>query len=383
MAAAFFTRGVMDPRTACVSDDELRAFLVGELPDESGRLVVAHLETCPACQGRASRLDGEADPLLRSLRRVLCANPQATHDTADDCGAAVVAEPGWRGVPGYEVLAELGRGGMGVVYQARQASPARLVALKMLLSGAHAGPDRRARFRVEADAIARLQHPNIVQIHEVGFADGVPFFSMELLEGGALSDRLEKKPQPPDFAAGLVEALARAAHYAHQRGVVHRDLKPSNVLLSADGTPKLADFGLARLQQDEAAAPLTASNAVLGTPSYAAPEQAAGGSRSAGPAVDVYSLGAILYEMLTGRPPFQAATPTETILEVLSSEPVAPRRLAPGVPRDLETVCLKCLEKDPQKRYASAQVLADDLRRWLNREPICARPLGPTGRLWR
>ncbi len=275
-------------------------------------------------------------------------------------------------VPGYEVLRELGRGGMGVVYQARQLGFNRLVALKMILAGEYAGAEERARFRAEAEAVARLQHPNIVQIHEVGEHDGRPFFSMEFCPGGGLDTCLNATPLPQKEAASLVETLARAVQAAHEKGVVHRDLKPANVLLAEDGAPKITDFGLAR-KLDEAG--LTASGAVMGTPSYMAPEQAGGKSKEIGPARDVYALGAILYECLTGRPPFKGPTTLDTLTQVLSAEAVPPRQLQPKTPRDLETICLKCLEKQASRRYATAAELADDLGRWRRDEPVRARPI--------
>ena len=284
-------------------------------------------------------------------------------------------------IPGYEVLDVLGRGGMGVVYKARQTALKRLVALKMVLGGAHAGPDQLARFRTEAEAVARLQHPNIVQIHEIGEHGGLPFLALEYVDGGGLDGKLAGNPQNPRTAAGLIQTLARAMQAAHQAGVVHRDLKPANVLLTTDGTPKITDFGLAK-QLDTSAAQ-TRTGTVMGTPSYMAPEQAAGRTREVGPATDVYALGAILYEMLTGRPPFKAETPTDTILQVIEEEPVSVVRLRSRVPRDLETICLKCLQKDPNKRYATAAELADDLGRFLRAEPIRARPVGPLERLAR
>jgi WD40 repeat protein len=281
-------------------------------------------------------------------------------------------------VPGYEILGELGRGGMGVVYQARHVKLNRVVALKMILAGAHAAGEELARFRAEAEALARLRHPHIVQIYDVGENDGRPYFSLEFLEGGSLGRRLAGTPLPPREAAALAETLARAVEAAHRCGIVHRDLKPANVLLTADGTPKISDFGLAK--RLDAGAGQTSSGAVLGTPSYMAPEQAAGQAHEVGPATDVYALGAVLYEMLTGRPPFRAATSFETVQQVLTEEPVAPHSLQRRLAIDLETICLKCLQKDPRRRYASAAELADDLRRFLNVEPIRARP---TGRLRR
>jgi tetratricopeptide (TPR) repeat protein/tRNA A-37 threonylcarbamoyl transferase component Bud32 len=283
-------------------------------------------------------------------------------------------------IPGYEILGELGRGGMGVVYKARQTQLGRLVALKMIRDAAHAGASERARFRTEAEAVARLQHPNIVQIYEVGEHGGCPFFSLEYLEGGSLSRQLARQgPLAARPAAELVERLARALHEAHLRGIIHRDLKPANVLLALDGTPKIADFGLAKKLDDASAQ--TQTGDVVGTPSYMPPEQAGGRAREVSPLADVYALGAILYEVLTSRPPFRAESGVQTVLQVLHDEPLPPSRLQPTVPRDLETIVLKCLEKDPAKRYPSAAELADDLHRFLANEPIRARPVGTVERL--
>jgi serine/threonine-protein kinase len=284
-------------------------------------------------------------------------------------------------IPGYEVEAILGRGGMGVVFRARHLRLGRTVALKMLLAGAYAGPQERARFQCEAEAVAGLRHANIVQVHDVADHEGRPYFTMELIEGGSLAQKLAGTPQPAREAAALLATLAEAVQTAHQGGIVHRDLKPANVLLTADGTPKISDFGLARRM--EGGAVRTQSGAPLGTPSYMAPEQAGGKSHAIGPATDVYVLGAILYELLTGRPPFRAETAAETVLQVLYQEPASPSQLNAGVPRDLETICLKCLHKNPPRRYASARALADELRRFLEGRPIQARPLGWPGRLWR
>ncbi len=323
------------------------------------------------------------NPLLTA---VFCPQPAdnpsetATLPPRSAGGEAVTREPpavtaaGERAaVPGYEVLSTLGRGGMGVVYQARHTKLGRIVALKMILSGAHAGEADLARFRTEGEAIARLQHPNIVQIYEVGELGGLPFFSLEFCGGGSLERKLNGTPLPAKEAAQLVETLARAIQAAHEKGVIHRDLKPANVLLAEDGTPKITDFGLAKKLDD---AGQTQSGAIMGTPSYMAPEQAAGKSAEIGPAADVYALGAILYECLTGRPPFKAATALDTVLQVVSDEPVPPSQLQTKLPRDLETICLKCLQKEPHKRYASAGALANDLLRLRNGEPITARPVG-------
>jgi tetratricopeptide (TPR) repeat protein/tRNA A-37 threonylcarbamoyl transferase component Bud32 len=282
-------------------------------------------------------------------------------------------------VPGYEVEAVLGRGGMGVVYKARHLRLNRLVALKMALAGSYAGPSQRERFRREAEAVAAMRHPNVVQVYDVGDADERPYFTMELMEGGSLARKLAGAPQPAQQAAALLATLAGAVQAAHEAGVVHRDLKPGNVLLTADGTPKVADFGLARrLEADER---LTLSGAIICTPGYAAPEQARGDRGAVGPRTDVYALGAILYECLTGRPPFRAGTAAATLQQVVADEPVTPRRLNPSVPRDLETVCLKCLHKEPRQRFASAAELAGDLRRFERGEPIAARRVGVVGSL--
>jgi serine/threonine-protein kinase len=275
-------------------------------------------------------------------------------------------------IPGYEVEAVLGHGGMGVVFRARHLRLGRTVALKMALAGAYAGPGERERFRREAEAMAGLRHPNVVQVYDVGDADGLPYFTMEFVEGGSLAHELTGTPQPARQAAQLVATLAEAVQAAHDSGIVHRDLKPGNVLLSADGTPKISDFGLARRLDTEGG--LTRTGAPLGTPSYMAPEQARGQVAAVGPATDVYALGAILCELLTGRPPFQGETSAETVLQVVWQDPVPPSRLNAKVPRDLETACLKCLEKDPRRRYATAGALAADLRRFLLGEAIVARP---------
>jgi WD40 repeat protein len=277
-------------------------------------------------------------------------------------------------IPGYRVEAILGTGGMGVVFRATHLRLNRAVALKMALAGAYANPEERARFQREAEAIATLRHPNIVQIYDVGEAQGRPYFTMEILEGGTLTEHLSRTPLPAQRSAQLVSQLADAIEVAHQKGVLHRDLKPDNILLDADDNPKITDFGLACRMDAEAG--LTRTGAVIGTPSYMAPEQARGERKEFGPAIDVYSLGAILYEVLTGRPPFRAESATETVLQVLSQEPVSPSRLNSKVPRDLETICLKCLEKDPRRRYPSAGELADELKRFLGGEPIQASPTG-------
>jgi tetratricopeptide (TPR) repeat protein len=262
---------------------------------------------------------------------------------------------------------------MGVVYKARQLHLNRIVALKMILAGGHAGAEQRLRFLAEAKVIAAVAHPGIVQVHDFGIHDDLPYFALEYCPGGTLSAKLAGTPLPASDAAALVEQVARAVQAAHEKGIIHRDLKPSNVLLDGDGRPRVTDFGLAR--QIQGGGDLTRTGAVMGTPSYMAPEQAEG-KKDIGPAADVYALGAILYECLTGRPPFKSATPFDTLKQVVAADPAAPRQLNRLVPRDLETISLKCLQKQPQQRYANADALADDLRRFLREEPILARRVG-------
>jgi predicted Ser/Thr protein kinase/tetratricopeptide (TPR) repeat protein len=310
--------------------------------------------------------------------------PPAASDTATlPPGAAAPPPPPaptFATVPGYQLVKELGRGGMGVVYLATQDGLNRQVALKMVLAGAHASEKEKARFLVEAEAVAAVRHPGVVQVFDFGTHDGRPYFALEYLSGGCLGSRLDGTPMPPRTAARLVQQIATAVQAAHDAGVVHRDLKPANILFDADGKPKVTDFGLAKRVGSESG--LTQTGAVMGTPSYMAPEQAEG-KKEVGPAADVYAVGAILYECLTGRPPFRAATPLDTLLQVMSAEPVPPRQLNPQTPADLETVALKCLSKDPRRRYPSAAAVADDLRRYQSGEPIVARPVSLAERGWR
>ena len=304
------------------------------------------------------------------------ANGGRTRPQIDLVAASRRAEPvgsrtDFPDVPGYEVIERLGHGGMGVVFKARDLGLNRLVALKMIRGGTEAKPEFFKRFSTEAEAIARLRHSSIIQIYDIGEANGLPYVALELLEGGGLDDRIAGTPQPASFAADLVATLGAAIQVAHQVGIIHRDLKPSNVLYTSDDVPKITDFGLAkRIDSDDHQ---TESGQIMGSPSYMAPEQAKGHSKEVGAAADIYALGAVFYEMLTGRPPFKGESPIATIRQVIDDEPVPPARLVPRLPLDLETICLKCLNKDPARRYESAQALALDLRRYLRGEPILAR----------
>jgi formylglycine-generating enzyme required for sulfatase activity/tRNA A-37 threonylcarbamoyl transferase component Bud32 len=351
------------------ADDSPRTTDHAPAPESEARTEAQRIEASPHREGGAtpSYLTGQATATFQP-------NPAAELRAGS---RAAPSEPPLPSIPGYVIEAVLGRGGMGVVYKARHQSLKRTVALKMVLGGGRAGPRELARFRIEAEAIARLQHPNIVQIYEVGEAGGHPYCALEFVEGGNLAGKLDG-PGAPGLpareAAQLVESLARAMQLAHSRNVLHRDLKPANILLTADGTPKIADFGLARHLDSHSGETLT--GAVIGTPSYLAPEQASGHAHEAGPPADVYALGAILYQCLAGRPPFRGKTVAETLDQVRTQEPAPPSLGGQRVPLDLQAICLKCLRKDPEKRYASAAELADDLARYRQGEPILARPVG-------
>ncbi len=422
----------------CPSVQQLEELLEQQLGGAEDEALSLHVGTCDHCQRTLEQLT--EDPLAAVCRPVRVAEPVEAPSAASDSQAAFLSRlkqslPSWDGRPlpaevppeppavaGYEILGVLGRGGMGVVYKARQQGLDRLVALKMILAGTHAGPHDLARFRREAEAVARLRHPNIVQVYDIGEANGNPYITLEYLDGGSLAQLTRGDPQPLPAAVRLVETLARAVHFAHEQGIIHRDLKPSNILLQGgerdkgEGTrekgegeraeapapgssapfglslspspfpllpfasPKIADFGLAKRLDEPSSR--TQSGEVLGTPSYMAPEQA-GKAAAVGRATDVYALGAILYELLTGRPPFKGATPLDTVLLLLHEELVRPRSLRPDLPRDLETICLKCLAKDAGKRYASAQALADDLHHFRRGRPIQARPVPRYERAWK
>jgi hypothetical protein len=397
---------------SCPPADALERLLAEGLGAAERDALEAHVEGCPACQGALARLAGGADPpggwpppqgeamppdrpdpaFLARVKQALARDGAGSGAAPSEAGGAWTQQDGgragpaadWPAVPGYEVLAELGRGGMGVVYLARDLGLKRLAALKMLPHRAHDVPDRLARFRAEAEAVARLRHPHIVQIFTWGEHHGRPYFVMEYVEGGSLDQAVGGRPQPPADAARLVLLLARAVDAAHQQGIVHRDLKPANVLLAppadepalntAYGCPRVSDFGLARLPDS---ATQTASGTLAGTPPYMAPEQAAGRTKEVGPGTDVYALGAILYELLTGRPPFKGSSDLET-LELVRTRPPRPvRDLRPDVPPALEAVCHRCLAKEPGRRYPTAAALADALRSHLSGGPAPADAGGP------
>jgi serine/threonine-protein kinase len=373
----------------CLNREMLAAYNLGRIPAALLDSVAEHLSQCKHCESTLQLLQGEKDTLLRNLEQYLSgASLSAGEDdsaVSNDCagtqplpGAVAGLGPLPRRFGQYEILEKLGKGGM---YKARQLRPNRLVALKIPLYAPLPGTESFERFQIESQAIARLQHENIVRIYECGEQDGFPYFSMEYMEAGSLAKALSESPLPQRQAAQLVLTLAQAVHFAHEQGVLHRDLKPANVLLGANGAVKLTDFGLAKLQDVDDGQ--TKSDAILGTAKYMSPEQARGGSKHVGRPADVYGLGAILYEALTGRPPFQGDTHRDILDLVESQLPVPPSRLRPGISRALEAICLKCLEKPPGKRYASAEKLAEDLRCWMERKPTQARPPRWPTRLYR
>ncbi|HLJ95694.1 MAG TPA: serine/threonine-protein kinase [Gemmataceae bacterium] len=419
----------MHEMQGCPPSEQLSRLITAELADRERSVVETHVESCLACQQVLEELTAISysqekpnqsdtrekgivpapdflDALLRQVPKTAGRGLRRFRPASTD-GTSAVCEPdgAWPNLPDYEVVGVLGCGGMGVVYKARQRKLNRWVALKMLRGGKYAEPEQRARFQAEALAVAQLHHPNIVQIYEVGESEGLPYLVLELVEGGSLAQRVQDGPWAANQAAPFVETLARTVHFAHNQGIIHRDLKPANILLVSGGgvrgepsknpsaddpprsthhaplTPKITDLGLAKqLDVDEK---LTNTGTIVGTPSYMAPEQAEGRSKDVGPATDVHALGVILYELLTGRPPFQGASTLQTLEQVRQHEPVPPHRLQPGVPRDLETICLECLHKESQLRYASAQELADDLQRFQEGKPIWARPAGLVEQGWR
>ncbi|HZV04263.1 MAG TPA: serine/threonine-protein kinase, partial [Gemmataceae bacterium] len=382
----------MDDRVSEASDWEqrlddlvtayLKAQEAGQAPDRQALLdsnpeLADDLREFFADQDRLEKL---AAP-LRSLAITPRSDASTPFPMPSDGKPALPLPAPPRSFGDYTVLESVGQGGMGVVWKARQRRPDRLVALKMFRGSDLASPTDVERFRNEAEVIAQLDHPHILPVYEVGEHDGVHYFSMKLVEGGSLADHLDSFRADPRAAARLLATVARAVHYAHQRGVLHRDLKPSNILLDAQGQPHVSDFGLAKRVEIDSS--LTQSGSLIGTPSFMAPEQTSGRKGAVTTAMDVYGLGAVLYALLTGRPPFQGETVLETLEQVREREPESPRRINPRVDRDLETICLKCLQKEPQRRYESAQTLAEDLERWLKGEPIAARPVGRLARLWR
>lgn len=395
--------------------EELRAFSVGSLPDEPSEQIETHLDSCDRCNELLEDIAAD-DPLENFLRQ---GEMETLFETSKDVRAATQGTP--EQIGDYRIIGELGRGGMAAVFRAEHQQLKRSVALKVILAGSYANPDVRQRFLKEAEVIAQLRHPGIVQIYEVGEHDGQVFLALELMPGNSLQSLTGDQPQDVKWSAAMVLQLAEAIEVAHQHGIVHRDLKPDNVLLEhlpgetpgADDTvmeavggrrsdsassrkystgispefetaipsvpiAKIADFGLAR--QSDSESDLTQSGAIMGTPAYMAPEQATGQSREAGPAADVYALGGILYKLLTGRPPFVADDIMSIVAMAAHDDPTGPRQLRRDVPKPLETICMKCLMKRPEDRYASAQELADDLRLYLQGEPILASPLGVVGR---
>jgi serine/threonine-protein kinase len=382
------TSDLADPEREARLNDILAAYfdaLEAGQPDDRATLLARHPDLATELTAffeEQEHVFGLASPLRSLLRAELFATPPARSESYAEA-AGITGLPAFapRSFDGYELLEQIGEGGMGVVYKARQKSPNRLVALKMLRLSALASTDDLRRFRNEAESVAALDHANIVPLYEVGEHDGQPYFSMKLVEGHCLANQLERFRAEPRAAALLLVELARAVHHAHQRGVLHRDLKPSNILLDAAGQPHITDFGLAK--HVEADSSLTQSGALVGTPSYMAPEQASGVRDTVTTATDIYGLGAVLYTLLCGRPPFKGGTVLQTLEQVKRCEPEAPSAGNLQIDRDLENICLKCLEKEPGRRYASAQSLAEDLERWLNGMPTEARPVGRPARFLR
>ncbi len=375
------------PNSLCPSREELTAFSCGRLPVQRLETIADHLEVCPPCAStlhgvsipdtlvnqlgqHSSSLPHQEETACSQLEQRACAiaAQQTALPTVSDkqADAHQPGPPLPAGFGGFVLLEQIGHGGMGIVYKARQESLKRLVAVKLVRAGIYASATERARFQREGEAIARIHHPNVVQIHEFGEHQGQLYFSMELLPGGTLAQRLGGRPLPQREAAELVRILAQTVEAAHRQGVVHRDLKPSNVMFTADGTVKITDFGLAKMLDDESSD--TCTDAILGTPAYMAPEQASGESNKIGPATDVYALGSLLYETLTGRPPFRAETRQQTLELVRTKKPTPPSQLHKDLSPYLEAICLKCLQKEPALRYAGARELVEDLERYLRGE---------------
>jgi WD40 repeat protein len=347
-------------------------------------LIRCELGERPDLEEYCYRFPALAENLRRQHALNLAFLPASKNGTAEQSGRATLPGKAAPRVPapaGYDILGELGRGGMGVVYKARQTGLNRLVALKMLLAGDYAGAEQQRRFESEAQAVAQLRHPNFVQVHDYGDLNGNAYLALEFIEGGTLAQKAGGRPLSVPDAAQMVETLAAAMHHAHCQNLVHRDLKPANVLLTTDGVLKITDFGLVKRLDDSTLD--TKSGTVVGTASYMAPEQVTGNARAIGPATDVYALGVILYELLTGRPPFQGENALQVFQQVKEQEPLPPSRLQPRMPRDVETICLKCLQKEPGQRYPTAAALAEDLRRFRAGEPIGARPVAALERSWR
>jgi tRNA A-37 threonylcarbamoyl transferase component Bud32 len=363
MSASDSGNSTRDERINQIVAEYLRSIERGEVPDRSG-LLARHADIAE----ELSAFFADHDRFQRAAAPLAGALTLPPSDSPAPSRGPKVAYFG-----DYELLEEIARGGMGVVYKARQMSLNRPVALKMILAGEWATPGARQRFRAEAEAAANLQHPNIVAIHEVGEHQGQQYFSMDFVVGKNLAELVRGNPLSAERAASYVKTIAEAVHFAHQRGTLHRDLKPQNVLIDADDRPRITDFGLAKRVETDSG--LTRTGDVLGTPSYMPPEQASSRPDEVGPHSDVYSLGAILYELLTGHPPFRGATALDTLCQVIQSPPASLRKLNPDVPQDLETICLKCLEKNPARRYPSARALADELGRFLKHEPIQALPV--------
>ena len=379
---------------ACPDLSVLKAFNLGTVPEDLLGQVASHLVVCRNCETLLQSIRGGEDAFIRDLRQIVRAAPpllaEAGRQTRADLpagngGSSGSAPTRLDGIPRrfgeYELLEKLPAGGMSDVFKARQFHPNRLVAIKIPHCVPVPGLEAFERFQREIEAIAQLQHEHVVRIYECGAEEGLRYFSMEYMAGGSLAAKLAGSPLPEREAAQLVQTLARAVHFVHQHDIIHRDLKPANVLLGTDGSAKLTDFGLAKwLNGDDE---LTRSHAILGTAKYMAPEQARGETQQVGPLTDVYGLGTILYECLTGRAPFRGATPEATLRLVDSSPPIPPSMLRRGLCRTLEAICLKCLEKDPKQRYASAEELADDLKHWLNHAPTKARPPRWPARVYR